>query len=277
MNERSNKWMKPICFDCYAFYIRIIINRNIHCGPVLQHMARWLMLRCDTLQTMCLFLDILVPLSVFFYSRSRIIYLMKSNVCVSFFFLLNNLITRQGMWFRFYLKRQMSLARAQIDWKWNIFWELSLNSHKFGICLLRMADGTMLMADYSNRIRNYQQNHRECSYTPKKMSCMMNSFVLFCFVFWVFVNFSLENKNRRCCYCHWYLVGFSFGSITVWPKQRQKPINYRSTCCHTHAHTHPVVGRPQLTDGTLLFVRSNDIIDNCVNAYFVGHFAQCSS
>lgn len=144
-----------------------------------------------------------------------------------------------------------------------------------------MADGTMLMADYSNHIRNYQQNHRECSYTPKKMSCMMNSFVLFCFL-GLCELFVGKQKSAL------LLLSLVFGWIFIWlnhcmakTKTKTHQLSFyllphtRSAQCH--AHTHPVVGRPQLTDGTLLFVRSNDIIDNCVNAYFVGHFAQCSS
>lgn len=85
-------------------------------------------------------------------------------------------------------------------------WEFWLKSHKFGICRLRMADSPILMADYLNRIRNYQQNYQKNVYPHRKeiMSCMMNSFV-FCFVFALLWTFRWKIK-----------IGAVFIVISIW-------------------------------------------------------------
>lgn len=96
----------------------------------------------------------------------------------------------------------------------------SLISHKFGICQLRIADGTILIADYSNLTRKtidnkngfldqmlflYTKNEQNSIHTDI-MSCMMNSFVLGLSL-WLFRMTEIYSFSVAfCCCCFVFII-----------------------------------------------------------------------
>lgn len=129
----------------------------------------------------------------------------------------------------------------------------SLISHKFGICQLRIADGTILIADYSNLTRKTIDNkngffgpnaifiyEKRTKQHTHRYNVMHDEFICFGSQFVIIQNdrnllffrcFLLLLFSSSAFVCCWVLIQLKHRHI--WNKAEKTVINYRSTDCRT--------------------------------------------